>query len=166
MFSSDFNECVAYASPCLPGETCNNTEGSYTCRRNKIPCGRGYHLIEDGTRCEGGFWHKKWSNMFFLLPHWCSFFIRVFSPLHVTDVDECRTGIVCGVHGCVNLVGTYRCECRNGFIFNSISKLCEGTVQIHHFIFVSTIKLYAYQLWNLVFSRVCMKWVEEKELLF
>ncbi|XP_033968228.1 fibulin-1-like isoform X1 [Pseudochaenichthys georgianus] len=98
---NDFNECVAYASPCLPGETCNNTEGSYTCRRNKIPCGRGYHLIEDGTRCE--------------------------------DVDECRTGIVCGVHGCVNLVGTYRCECRNGFIFNSISKLCEDINECRHY---------------------------------
>ncbi|KAF3859531.1 hypothetical protein F7725_021930 [Dissostichus mawsoni] len=93
---NDLNECVAYASPCLPGETCINTEGSYTCRRDQIPCGRGYHLIEDGMRCE--------------------------------DVDECRTGNVCGVHGCVNLVGTYRCECRNGFIFNSITKLCEGRI--------------------------------------
>ncbi|KAJ4924882.1 hypothetical protein JOQ06_003832 [Pogonophryne albipinna] len=98
---NDFNECVAYVSPCLPGETCINTEGFYTCRRNKIPCGRGYHLIEDGTRCE--------------------------------DVDECHTGNVCGVHDCVNLVGTYRCECRNGFIFNSISKLCEDINECRHY---------------------------------
>ncbi|XP_063761111.1 fibulin-1-like isoform X1 [Eleginops maclovinus] len=98
---NDVNECLAYSSPCLPGETCINTEGSHTCRRNTITCGRGYHLIEDGTRCE--------------------------------DVDECRTGNVCGVHGCVNLVGTYRCECRIGFIFNSITKLCEDINECRHY---------------------------------
>uniref|UniRef100_A0A667YX29 Fibulin-1 n=1 Tax=Myripristis murdjan TaxID=586833 RepID=A0A667YX29_9TELE len=97
----DINECVAHTSPCQPGHTCINTVGSYTCRRNTITCGRGYHLNEDGTRCE--------------------------------DVDECRTGNVCGNHGCVNLVGSFRCECRVGFIFNSITKMCEDINECRHY---------------------------------
>ncbi|XP_059181640.1 fibulin-1-like [Centropristis striata] len=97
----DVNECVAHTSPCQPGETCINTAGSYTCRKSSVTCGRGYHLTEDGTRCE--------------------------------DVDECRTGNVCGSHGCVNLVGSYRCECSVGFIFNSITKLCEDINECRHY---------------------------------
>ncbi|CAB1412373.1 unnamed protein product [Pleuronectes platessa] len=97
----DINECVANTGPCLPGHTCINTEGSYTCRRNTVSCGRGYHLIQDGKRCE--------------------------------DVDECRTGDVCGIHGCVNLVGSYRCECRIGFVFNSIARLCEDINECRHY---------------------------------
>uniref|UniRef100_A0A7N6B7Y8 Fibulin-1 n=1 Tax=Anabas testudineus TaxID=64144 RepID=A0A7N6B7Y8_ANATE len=87
--------------PCLSSQTCVNTVGSYTCRRNTVTCGRGYHLTEDGTRCE--------------------------------DVDECRTGNVCGSHACVNLVGSYRCECRRGFNFNSITKLCEDINECRHY---------------------------------
>ncbi|XP_028280960.1 fibulin-1-like isoform X2 [Parambassis ranga] len=97
----DINECVVHTSPCLPGQTCINTMGSYMCRSNTITCGRGYHLTEDGTRCE--------------------------------DVDECRAGNVCGDHGCVNLVGSYRCECRIGFMFNSITKLCEDINECRHY---------------------------------
>ncbi|XP_028426546.1 fibulin-1 isoform X4 [Perca flavescens] len=97
----DINECVAHTSPCLPGQTCINTVGSYNCHRNIVTCGRGYHLTEDGTRCE--------------------------------DVDECRTGNVCVDHGCVNLVGFYRCECRTGFIFNIITKLCDDINECRHY---------------------------------
>ncbi|XP_056132659.1 fibulin-1-like [Lampris incognitus] len=97
----DINECIALTSPCQPGQTCFNTVGSYTCRRTTVTCGRGYHLNEDGTRCE--------------------------------DVDECRAGNVCGDHGCINLVGSYRCECRVGFNFNSISRLCEDINECRHY---------------------------------
>ncbi|XP_047430594.1 fibulin-1-like isoform X2 [Mugil cephalus] len=97
----DVNECVVHPNPCLPGQTCINTVGSYTCRSNTITCGRGYHLTEDGLRCE--------------------------------DVDECRTGNVCGSHGCVNLVGSYRCECHNGYMFNSITKLCDDINECRHY---------------------------------
>ncbi|XP_055009652.1 fibulin-1 [Boleophthalmus pectinirostris] len=96
----DINECVVYTSPCPPGQTCINSLGSFTCRRNTITCGRGYHLTEDGSRCE--------------------------------DVDECRAG-VCGGHGCVNLIGSYRCECRVGYTFNSITKLCDDINECRHY---------------------------------
>lgn len=97
----DINECVVYTSPCPPSQTCINSLGSFTCRRNTVTCGRGYHLTEDGTRCE--------------------------------DVDECRTGGVCGGHGCINLIGSYRCECRVGYIFNSVTKLCDDINECRYY---------------------------------
>lgn len=45
----------------------------------------------------------------------------------VTDVDECEA--VPGVcHGgiCLNTIGSYRCDCREGFQRNLISNTCEG----------------------------------------
>lgn len=49
-------------------------------------------------------------------------------PLSISsDVDECKgSRPACEGHGCLNLLGTFRCECQPGFIFNSISKVCEG----------------------------------------
>jgi len=47
-------------------------------------------------------------------------------PPH-TDIDECKAiETVCSGHGCVNLIGSFRCECEAGYIFNSISRTCEG----------------------------------------
>lgn len=59
LFSLDINECVANDSPCHAGHTCINTRGSYICRRNIVYCGRGYHLRENGTHCEGQCWSKR-----------------------------------------------------------------------------------------------------------
>ncbi|XP_076008006.1 fibulin-1-like isoform X2 [Genypterus blacodes] len=115
----DINECLTHNSPCLTGQTCRNTLGSYTCRRNTVTCGRGYHLTENGTRCE--------------------------------DVDECRTGDVCVGHGCVNLVGTYRCQCKPGFIFNSITKLCDDINECRH----NPVKLCAHKCDNTQGSYLC-----------
>lgn len=52
-------------------------------------------------------------------------------------------GNVCGNHGCLNLVGSYRCECRLGFIFNSITKLCEGKAAIYSYLYVWIIIIFA-----------------------
>lgn len=43
------------------------------------------------------------------------------------DIDECKsTENVCVGHGCINLLGSYRCECQAGYLFNSIGRVCEG----------------------------------------
>lgn len=49
------------------------------------------------------------------------------------DVDEC-TGLhgPCQGHECVNLLGTFRCECRSGFTFNTISRTCDGKSDLTH----------------------------------
>lgn len=51
--SPDINECTSLAEPCRAGFTCINTVGSYTCQRNPLSCGRGYHANQDGTKCVG-----------------------------------------------------------------------------------------------------------------
>ncbi|XP_072528351.1 fibulin-1 isoform X2 [Salminus brasiliensis] len=50
------------------------------------------------------------------------------------DIDEC-TGPdnACAGHGCINVVGSYRCECRSGFNFNSITRVCEDINECRHF---------------------------------
>ncbi|KAM9496934.1 fibulin-1 isoform 2-T2 [Clarias gariepinus] len=50
------------------------------------------------------------------------------------DIDECA-GMedVCAGHSCVNLVGSYRCECRTGFNFNSIGRVCEDINECRHY---------------------------------
>uniref|UniRef100_A0A3B5B9F5 Fibulin 1 n=1 Tax=Stegastes partitus TaxID=144197 RepID=A0A3B5B9F5_9TELE len=108
----DINECVVHTNPCQPGQTCINSVGSYTCRSNTVTCA----LTVD--------------SVFFKV---CCLTKKMFIPLicPLADVDECRTGNVCGDHGCVNLLGSYRCECKTGFSFNSITKLCDGTTQSH-----------------------------------
>ncbi|MEQ2187440.1 hypothetical protein GOODEAATRI_004721, partial [Goodea atripinnis] len=42
-----------------------------------------------------------------------------------TDVDECLITNVCGKHICVNLDGSYRCECRAGYRFSNTTEVCE-----------------------------------------
>ncbi|XP_063519452.1 fibulin-1 isoform X3 [Pongo pygmaeus] len=90
----DINECLSISAPCPIGHTCINTEGSYTCQKNVPNCGRGYHLNEEGTRC--------------------------------VDVDECAPPAEpCGKgHRCVNSPGSFRCECKTGYYFDGISRMC------------------------------------------
>ncbi|MCJ8736093.1 hypothetical protein PDJAM_G00254990 [Pangasius djambal] len=50
------------------------------------------------------------------------------------DIDECAgMDDVCAGHSCINLVGSYRCECRTGFIFNSITRVCEDINECRHY---------------------------------
>lgn len=51
--SADINECTSLSEPCRPGFSCINTVGSYTCQRNPLICGRGYHASDDGAKCVG-----------------------------------------------------------------------------------------------------------------
>ncbi|KAL6474506.1 hypothetical protein MHYP_G00180670 [Metynnis hypsauchen] len=50
------------------------------------------------------------------------------------DIDECALpDNACAGHGCVNVLGSYRCECRSGFTFNSISRVCEDINECRHY---------------------------------
>ena len=54
-----------------------------------------------------------------------------FTPNPITvlleDIDECRSlpGLCQGGH-CINVFGSYMCECNLGYQFNEQSKKCEG----------------------------------------
>ncbi|XP_067855836.1 fibulin-1 isoform X2 [Heptranchias perlo] len=90
----DINECANAALPCQPGYTCINNFGSYSCQRNVVNCGRGYHLSVDGSHC--------------------------------VDIDECANfQNPCGEgHFCMNSPGSFRCECKTGYYYDSISRMC------------------------------------------
>ncbi|XP_043944028.1 fibulin-1 [Protopterus annectens] len=81
-------------NPCPVGQGCMNTPGSYTCQRNVMSCSQGYQVNAEGTRC--------------------------------VDIDECSEGTTpCGRgHTCVNVIGSYRCDCLMGYYFDSISRRC------------------------------------------
>uniref|UniRef100_A0A1A8F849 Fibulin 1 n=1 Tax=Nothobranchius korthausae TaxID=1143690 RepID=A0A1A8F849_9TELE len=99
----DVNECLAGMHNCGDGQVCINTEGSFHCQR-LVRCDPGYQLT-DSNSCQD---------------------IDEY-------VDECQTSEKCGGHVCVNLEGLFRCECRTGFMFNTISKLCEDINECTHY---------------------------------
>ena len=47
----------------------------------------------------------------------------------LADIDECLDSSVCSGGGstCVNEVGSYRCECSNGYLRNTDDMTCKGT---------------------------------------
>lgn len=49
---SDLNECALSRDTCIQGQTCENTMGSYVCRR-MISCGTGYTLDQATQQCQG-----------------------------------------------------------------------------------------------------------------
>ncbi|XP_044042847.1 fibulin-1-like isoform X3 [Siniperca chuatsi] len=131
----DINECVARASPCQPGQTCINTVGSYTCRRNTVTCGQGYHITEDGTRCEDvdecrvGKVCNGHGCVNLVGSYRCEckigFIFNSITKL-CEDINECRhyPGRLCA-HKCVNTEGSYQCSCTTGFKLSHDGRNCE-----------------------------------------
>ncbi|XP_048586946.1 uncharacterized protein LOC5519388 isoform X2 [Nematostella vectensis] len=91
----DLDECALF-NGCEA--ICNNTQGSYHCA-----CLNGYQLNSDGLTC--------------------------------SDLDECSIQHVSGLRGnasladceqvCVNVIGSFTCACKRGFILRHDGKTCE-----------------------------------------
>ncbi|XP_029019396.1 fibulin-1-like isoform X2 [Betta splendens] len=143
----DIDECSTGLHNCGPDFTCTNTEGSFRCLP-KQTCSAGFTQDAVGTCID--------INECVVLPSPCppvhacvntagSYACRrnvvtcgrgyrlTEDATRCEDVDECRERNTCGDHGCVNLVGSHRCECRTGFIFNSITKLCEDINECRYY---------------------------------
>uniref|UniRef100_A0A3B4VNG8 Fibulin-1 n=1 Tax=Seriola dumerili TaxID=41447 RepID=A0A3B4VNG8_SERDU len=135
----DINECLLGANNCRGGERCINTEGSFRCQR-EVSCGTGYELTDNNNckdidECETGihncgpeFECLNTQGSFRCLPKVkCGNGFIQDALGNCIDIDECKgTEKVCAGHGCINLVGSYRCECESGYIFNSITRTCEA----------------------------------------
>uniref|UniRef100_A0A8D3D335 Fibulin-1 n=1 Tax=Scophthalmus maximus TaxID=52904 RepID=A0A8D3D335_SCOMX len=132
---NDINECVAHTGPCHPGHTCINTMGSYTCRRNTVTCGRGYHLTEDGTRCEdvdecrAGNVCGNHGCVNLVGSYRCECRIGfVFNSITklCDDINECwhYPGRLCA-HKCENTEGSYQCICTIGFKLSDDGRNCD-----------------------------------------
>jgi len=46
----------------------------------------------------------------------------------VADIDECALiPAICRPGNCVNNIGSFRCECPDGFSYSSTHYICEGS---------------------------------------
>ncbi|TSR87315.1 Latent-transforming growth factor beta-binding protein 4 [Bagarius yarrelli] len=97
----DVNECENELQ--CPGQTCVNSVGSFKC----VSCSPGFKVIkgqcEDVNECDQ-------------TPPPCSNGRCENTPGSFTYVDECESSGICGpMSVCVNMAGSYKCECLPGF---------------------------------------------------
>uniref|UniRef100_A0A665UB60 Fibulin-1 n=1 Tax=Echeneis naucrates TaxID=173247 RepID=A0A665UB60_ECHNA len=136
----DIDECETGIHNCGPEFQCQNTQGSFRCTP-KVKCGTGY--IQDAlgncidiNEClsQTGPCHRGQVCVNTAGSYICQRnSVNCGRGYHLNeegsrcvDIDECKgPEKVCTGHSCINLVGSYRCECESGYIFNSITRTCE-----------------------------------------
>ncbi|CAB1331529.1 unnamed protein product [Coregonus sp. 'balchen'] len=144
----DIDECESGTHNCAPDFMCQNSQGSFRCRP-KNQCGDGY--IQDAlgscidiNEClaQTGPCHPGQLCMNTVGSFTCQRnSVNCGRGYHLNDngnrcvdIDECKgPDGACAGHGCINLVGSFRCECKTGFIFNSISRVCEDINECRHY---------------------------------
>uniref|UniRef100_A0A672Z2N7 Fibulin-1 n=1 Tax=Sphaeramia orbicularis TaxID=375764 RepID=A0A672Z2N7_9TELE len=143
----DIDECASGTHNCEPTFFCRNTPGSFRCHP-KDTCTEGYFqdaagscidinecLVRD-TPCPSGQTCVNTIGSYFCRRNTVTCgrgYLLSEDGMHCEDVDECRRDNVCGIHGCVNLQGSYRCECKAGYTFNTITKKCEDINECRHY---------------------------------
>ena len=93
---------------------CIATVDSFECG-----CRRGYYLLSNLQDCAG-----------IHIVMWCRVHFITYYTSYVKDVDECVTEIYsnCDMNArCINSIGSYECQCRDGFQGNGF--ICEGDTQ-------------------------------------
>ena len=96
----DIDECASNNGGC--NQTCNNTDGSFTCS-----CDSGYTLDSDRLGCSG-------------ISNWYTHSIQFLS-----DINECADDNGCE-HNCNNTLGSYVCVCDEGYGLNDDNHTCRG----------------------------------------
>uniref|UniRef100_A0A3Q4ABH0 Fibulin-1 n=1 Tax=Mola mola TaxID=94237 RepID=A0A3Q4ABH0_MOLML len=145
---NDIDECETGIHNCGPEFECQNTQGSFRCTP-KVKCGVGF--IQDAlgscidiNECvsQTGLCHRGQVCINTVGSYICQRnTVNCGRGYHLNedgtrclDIDECKgTEKVCAGHGCINLLGSYRCECHSGYIFNSISRVCEDINECRHY---------------------------------
>uniref|UniRef100_A0A8C3HCH6 Uncharacterized protein n=1 Tax=Chrysemys picta bellii TaxID=8478 RepID=A0A8C3HCH6_CHRPI len=125
--SPDIDECRRNTTICEPHGTCINMPGSYMC---KCSWGFGKSLKDPSKMCTGTTEAGNSPSMVIHPPCASS---RAVCDTHtsfpLSDIDECRkTPDICSPNAaCINTYGSYRCECRAGYIpSNRNTTLCQG----------------------------------------
>ncbi|CAK6950948.1 fibulin-1 isoform X2 [Scomber scombrus] len=144
----DINECEAGIHNCGPEFECQNTQGSFRCTP-KVKCGAGFiqdalgncidinECLTQTAPCSQGQVCINTVGSYICQRN----SVNCGRGYHLNeegtrcvDIDECKgPEKVCSGHGCINLVGSYRCECESGYIFNSISRICDDVNECRHY---------------------------------
>uniref|UniRef100_A0A3Q1J7F1 Fibulin-1 n=1 Tax=Anabas testudineus TaxID=64144 RepID=A0A3Q1J7F1_ANATE len=144
----DIDECETGFHNCGPGFVCQNTQGSFRCLP-KVKCGAGFiqdalgncidinECVTQTSPCHRGQICINTVGSYICQRN----SVNCGRGYHLNedgtrciDIDECKgPEKACAGHGCINLLGSYRCECEPGYIFNSISRVCEDINECRHF---------------------------------
>ncbi|CAN9498983.1 unnamed protein product [Ophioblennius macclurei] len=144
----DINECEAGIHNCGPELECQNTQGSFRCIP-KVKCGAGFiqdalgscidinECVSQTSPCLRGQVCINTEGSYTCRAN----VLNCGRGYHLSDdgtrcidIDECKgPEKVCEGHGCINQLGSYRCECETGYTFNSISRLCEDINECRHY---------------------------------
>ncbi|XP_032445286.1 fibulin-1 isoform X2 [Xiphophorus hellerii] len=143
----DIDECALGRRDCGANSVCVNTAGSFYCEQKRV-CGDGFALDAAGgcadiDECSAhtGPCQPSQTCVNTVGSHSCltnaiacprGFHLSV-NGTRCEDVNECMVGSKCAKHVCVNLEGLYRCECRSGYMFNGVTKLCEDINECTHY---------------------------------
>lgn len=144
----DIDECETMIHNCGPEFECQNTQGSFRCLP-RVKCGAGFiqdalgncidinECVSQTGPCQRGQICINTVGSYTCQRN----SVNCGRGYHLNeegtrcvDIDECK-GLekVCEGHGCINLVGSYRCECEPGYIFNSINRACEDINECRHY---------------------------------
>ncbi|KAJ8411170.1 hypothetical protein AAFF_G00171760 [Aldrovandia affinis] len=144
----DIDECETGTHNCAAAFECRNTLGSFRCQPS-VKCGDGFiqdaqgscidinECLSQTSACKPG--EICFNTMGSYNCQRSS--LSCGRGYHLNeagtrcmDIDECKgPGGPCEGHGCINLMGTFRCECKTGFIFNSINRICEDINECRHY---------------------------------
>lgn len=115
----DIDECTRHPNICNNG-TCTNLMGSYKCH-----CHAGFKLSPNND-CIGTFLIVlAFSHRYQRTRALNLFGNRLFTIL-MTDVDECQsTPYLCRNGRCRNTVGSFRCECADGYLLSPDGQQCR-----------------------------------------
>ncbi|XP_025083996.1 fibrillin-2-like [Pomacea canaliculata] len=119
----DVDECVENPDACGLDQTCVNNRGSYSCT-----CRVGYILDQNGV-CQGIV------TLVFICPAkvlqcvFFYFFVIIMSN-QVCEVQDFPLTFLLGQpgdcqHDCVNVLGSFNCECKYGYRLNADRKTCS-----------------------------------------
>ena len=69
-----------------------------------------------------GWWHAT-----IIIP-WCISRYIIFMCVYYVDIEECSEGNGGCEHTCTELVGSFQCNCQDGFILADDQRTCFGTL--------------------------------------